>query len=100
MTENKRFQYNVNKNCIEYDDNFVAYVNSIDGFRIANKLNCLEKENEQLKSREHDIALELNALVDENEQLKNKIDNICREINDKPTMTTTEVMVKLQELIF
>lgn len=49
MTENKRFQYNVNKNCIEYDDNFVAYVNSVDGFRIANKLNCLEKENEQLK---------------------------------------------------
>ena len=35
-----------------------------------------------------------------NEGLIKSIDNICREINDKPTMTTTEVMVKLQELIF
>ena len=48
MTE-KQFQYNVNKNTIEQDGKFVAYVNSIDGVRIANKLNVLQKENEQLK---------------------------------------------------
>ena len=48
MTE-KRFQYNVNKNTIEQDGKFVAYVNSVDGVRIANKLNVLQKENEQLK---------------------------------------------------
>jgi hypothetical protein len=48
MTE-KRFQYNVNKNTIEQDGKHIAYVNSIDGVRIANKLNILQNENEQLK---------------------------------------------------
>lgn len=48
MTE-KRFQYNVNKNTIEQDGKFVAYMNSVDGVRIANKLNVLQNENEQLK---------------------------------------------------
>ena len=42
----------------------------------------------------------LNAINEENEQLKQRIDNICREIDDRPTMTTTEVMVKLQGLLF
>lgn len=50
MTE-KRFTYNVNKNTIECDGKFVAYVNSVDGFRIANKLSVLAEENEQLKQR-------------------------------------------------
>ena len=49
MTE-KRFQYNVNKNTIEQDGKFVAYMNSVDGVRIANKLNVLQNENEQLKA--------------------------------------------------
>ena len=44
------FEYNVNKNTIEENGEFVAYLNSVDGFRIANKLTALEKENEQLKS--------------------------------------------------
>ena len=48
MTE-KRFQYNVNKNTIEQDGKFVVYMNSVDGVRIANKLNVLQNENEQLK---------------------------------------------------
>lgn len=46
----KRFQYNVHKNTIEENGKFVAYVNSVDGVRIAKKLNVLQKENEQLKS--------------------------------------------------
>ena len=50
MTE-KRFSYNVNKNTIECDGKFVAYVNCVDGVRIANKLNVLQNENEQLKQR-------------------------------------------------
>ena len=50
MTE-KRFQYNVNKNTIEQDGKFVAYMNSVDGVRIANKLNVLQNENEQLRQR-------------------------------------------------
>ena len=49
MTENKRFQYNVNKNIIEQNGKFVAYMNSVDGARIANKLNELAEENDQLK---------------------------------------------------
>ena len=47
----KRFQYNVNKNCIEEDGKFVAYVDIVDGFRIANKLTTLAEENERLKSQ-------------------------------------------------
>jgi hypothetical protein len=50
MTE-KRFQYNVNKNTIEENEKFVAYLNSVDGVRIANKLNALQEENEQLKKQ-------------------------------------------------
>ena len=50
MTE-KRFQYNVNKNTIEQDGKFVVYMNSVDGVRIANKLNVLQNENEQLRQR-------------------------------------------------
>ena len=54
MTE-KRFQYNVNKNTIEQDGKFVAYMNSVDGVRIANKLNVLQNENEKLKSEIKDL---------------------------------------------
>jgi regulator of replication initiation timing len=69
MTE-KRFQYNVNKNCIEYDGKFVAYLNSVDGCRIANYWNGLYKENEQLR---HDATILIQSNQDyrrENEQLK------------------------------
>lgn len=45
-----KYQYNVNKNSIEENGKFVAYLNSVYGFRIANKLNVLSKENEQLKA--------------------------------------------------
>lgn len=45
----KRFGYNVNKNTIECDGKFVAYVMNVDGYRIANKMNILLEENEQLK---------------------------------------------------
>jgi len=47
----ERFAYNVNKNCIECDGKFVAYLDSVDGFRIANKLTVLAEENEQLRHR-------------------------------------------------
>jgi len=51
----KRFRYNVNKNCIEYDGKFVAYMNSVDGCRIANYWNGLYKENEQLKKENYEL---------------------------------------------
>ena len=50
MTE-KRFEYNVNKNTIEQNGKFLAYMNCVDGVRIANKLNELMEENEQLKQQ-------------------------------------------------
>ena len=58
MTE-KRFQYNVNKNTIEQNGKFVAYMNSVDGVRIANKLNVFQMENEQLKKENLDLLEEL-----------------------------------------
>ena len=72
MTE-KRFQYNVNKNTIEYDGKFVAYLNSVDGCRIANHWNALYKENEQLR---HDATILIQSNQDyrrENEQLKHRL---------------------------
>ena len=79
MTE-KRFQYNVNKNTIEQDGKFVAYMNSVDGVRIANKLNVFKKENEQLKIRfneEREKSLKfcrnIDTLTIENEQLKHRL---------------------------
>lgn len=58
MTE-KRFSYNVNKNIIQCDGKFVAYVNCVDGVRIANKLNVFQKENEQLEKENLDLSEEL-----------------------------------------
>lgn len=86
MTE-KRFQYNVNKNTIEQDGKFVAYMNSVDGVRIANKLNVFQKENEQLKEERNYFErkkceyfnkynkkhLDNIQLKEENEQLKKEL---------------------------
>lgn len=96
----KRFIYNVNKNCIECDGKFVAYVNSVDGFRIANKLTTLAEENEHLKSRvdylgrkierernsthkqyakwEKEAETKIKELSEENEQLKKELKR-CRD---------------------
>jgi regulator of replication initiation timing len=62
----------VNKNCIEYDGKFVAYLNSVDGCRIANYWNTLYKENEQLR---HDATILIQSNQDyrrENEQLQRR----------------------------
>jgi len=105
MTE-KRFQYNVNKNTIEENGEFVAYVNSVDGFRIANKLTTLAKENEQLKQsykefedecqstfnamsrKQNDLYRKNFKLKEENEQLKS---------SDTITDLETEIMKLKQE---
>ena len=81
MTE-KRFTYNVNKNTIECDGKFVAYVNSVDGFRIANKLSVLAEENEQLKQRNGRQAKRLAELYElmakkDWESLTEIIDDFC-----------------------
>lgn len=92
MTE-KRFQYNVNKNTIEQDGKFVAYMNSVDGVRIANKLNVLQNENEQLKKELHklkvvnemlsiDFSNSEHELWRENEQLKERIKELEKEVNN------------------
>ena len=78
----KRFSYNVNKNCIEYDGKFVAYLNSIDGCRIANYWNGLYKENEQLR---HDATILIQSNQDyrrENEQLKHHLNRTEKELQE------------------
>ena len=62
MTE-KRFQYNVNKNTIEENGKFVAYMNCVDGGRIAKKLNILQKENEQLKQFKEKVFVLLDEKI-------------------------------------
>ena len=54
-----KYQYIVNKNSIEENGKFVAYLNSVDGFKIANKLNVLSKENEQLKQQNSRLMMEV-----------------------------------------
>ena len=76
----KRYVYNVNKNTIECDGKFIAYVNSVDGFRIANKLTVLSEENEQLKFElkeclEHKL-FSRRELEKENEQLKKEVNEL------------------------
>ena len=55
----KRYSYNVHKDSIECDGNFVAYVNRINGVSIKNKLNELWEENEELKKVLGAILLEV-----------------------------------------
>ena len=88
MTE-KRFTYNVNKHTIECDGKFVAYVNSVDGIRIANKLSVLSHENEQLQSEVSKLTdllaseIEKNAkLLQENNSLKIENMRFKEEIKD------------------
>lgn len=51
--------------------------------KVRDRLNELNDENEQLKSREHELALEINGLVDENEQLKQALGSILIEVKQE-----------------
>lgn len=87
-TENKRFQYNVNKNSIEYDGKHFAYCNG-EQTKIAKKLNELndEKESwrkswiEEMGDQEEQSKCIL-RLVKENEDLKGRVHGITREYMD------------------
>lgn len=71
MTE---YRYNVNKNCIEKDGKFFAYLDSIDIGRITMKLNKLSKENEQLKQQINtmikDLQTEKETAISKNERIR------------------------------
>jgi hypothetical protein len=60
----KRFQFNANKNSIEYDGKHFAYYNG-GQLRIAKKLNVLQIENEELKTIRSDLISELNIVQNE-----------------------------------
>ena len=47
----KDFVYNINKNVIEKNERFFAYLDIIDAQRIVKELNILYKENQQLKAQ-------------------------------------------------
>lgn len=82
MTE-KQFQYNVHKNSIEYDGKHFAYCNWQQG-KIANKLNMLNKENEQLKADNNRLVNETAKVVAEHQ--KKVLDLINKRIDKcKPT---------------
>ena len=95
MTE-KRFQYNVNKNTIEQDGKFVAYMNSVDGVRIANKLNVFQKENEQLKK-------DCSNLIDDNTEYVSEMNHIKQVIkeayNNERTQIGKNTLKQLMEAI-
>lgn len=95
MTE-KRFQYNVNKNTIEQDGKFVAYMNSVDGARIANKLNELAEENEQLKQQLSNIDGQL-VMLDkcdnwDYDRMKHTVREIAKIIGYNGTINPKKVM--------
>ena len=71
MTENKRFQYNVNKNSIEYDGKHFAYCNGEQN-KIANKLNGLAEENKELKEFKQQVI----TLIDNNIEKLNNTDTV------------------------
>ena len=82
-----------------------VYDGGEDVFELLDLLNELYEENNEeeldyFKSKCGGLEEKLFYINRENKQLKQRIDNICREINYRPTMTTTEVMVKLQRLLF
>ena len=77
-----KYQYNVNKNTIECDGYFVAYVNSLDGFRIANKLTVLAEENEQLKNENKEMQDYLARLEEELRNLRRLSNELYMEQNE------------------
>ena len=48
---------------------------------------------------EYDISKENRRLRTENDELKVSINNLCNEINEKDTMTSTEILVKLMNIL-
>ncbi len=74
MTE-KRFQYNVNKNSIEYNEKHFAYYNGEQN-KIANKLNELAEENDNItllaQHNYEESKRIINRYVDKIKELKKK----------------------------
>ena len=95
MTENKRFQYNVNKNSIEYDGKHFAYCNGEQN-KIANKLDELAEENKDNKAMIEFLNIENNQIMnelktrtqiqhqleEENEQLKKENYELHKRLRD------------------
>ena len=82
MTE-KQFQYNVNKNSIEYNEKHFAYCNGEQN-KITDKLNELNDENEVFKNSDNiaELETEIMKLKEENKELKQQLTKIDRLIDD------------------
>ena len=92
---NNNYNYNVNKNCIECNGKFIAYLDSVDGSRLAKILNELTQQIEELNryhKREeilkqsdniNDLSLfalnlqeKLEELKEENKELKKQVEDL------------------------
>jgi len=58
----KRFEYNVNKNSIEYDGKHFTYCN-VEQSKIAKKLNELHEENKELKQFKKSVFALINEKI-------------------------------------
>lgn len=96
MTE-KRFQYNVNKNSIEYDNKHFAYCNG-EQTKIAKKLNELNDENYELKLDSKFKNGAYHKLLDSFTRLKRQNKEL-KEENNRLIKTTTETIAKQQKKI-
>ena len=91
MTENKRFQYNVHKNSIEYDGKHFAYCNGQQS-KITNKLNELHSTVIYQRQNIDKLTQKNSELEYENKKLKAKVD-------DKEVAVEVETC-KLMEKVF
>lgn len=74
----KTFQYNVNMNSIEYNKKHFAYCN-VEQNKIANKLNELAEENQDLKSFNKDLAENLSVCANARISKDNRIERLEKE---------------------
>lgn len=80
VSENKRFQYNVNKNCVEDKGMHFAYCNG-EQTKIVRKLNELDEEwIKELNLRET-FQLELQRVEEKNKTLKAENEQLKQELH-------------------
>lgn len=68
-----KYAYNPNKNSIEYDGEFVAYLNIIDAQKVINLLNQQDKQLTSMAHGQESSIKRIRELTKENKQLRRNI---------------------------